>query len=412
MRWSIVVGSLFLATSIARGGAIELRQDTVDGKAVSTVNDNFRRLEQDKLDKRQVQAILDAAASSSSGGLAMGYRNRVINGDMRIDQRNAGAAVTVNSTADKFPVDRFNGTGQNADGVFTVDQTTTAPDGFRSSVVATVTTADASIGAAQNYVFRHQVEGYSVQDMGFGTSWAKEITLSFWVRSSVTGTFGGAFINNAVNRSYPFSYTISSANTWEQKTITFTADTTGTWDTTNGRGVNITWSLGSGSSSVSTANTWAGSAYSGVTGQTNLISTLNATWYITGVQLELGDIATAFEHRPIETELALCQRYFEKSYALATAPATATTIGAVTYIFPEADWEGPIFFAVTKRAAPTITFYNSNSGSSGSWRDVTSGSDKNMSTITIGEWGFSWQNTNSVTPPARLQGHWTASTEL
>jgi len=344
----------------------------------------------------------------------LGMKNRIINGDMRIDQRNAGAAVTVNSTTDQFPVDRFNGSGQSADGVFTLQQNSSVvPNGFRYSIKATVTTADASVGASQVYVVRQHIEGHNIGDAGFGTSWAKPVTLSFWVRSSLTGTFGGAFLNATASRAYPFTYTITSADTWEQKSVSFTADTTGVWETTTTlRGLSVVWAMGAGSSVVGTPDTWAAATYYGATGQTQVIGTLNATWYITGVQVELGSNATAFEFRPFGSELELCQRYYEKSYAIATVPGTATTTGALTYKFPVVDWEMPFSFAAAKRAAPTITFYNPNSGASGSWRDITAGSDKNMTTIAIGEWGFSWQNTNSITIGDRVQGHYTASTEL
>jgi hypothetical protein len=241
-----------------------------------------------------------------------GFRNRIINGDMRIDQRNAGASVTVNSTTPQYPVDRFFGQGQSTDGVFTVQQSSTAPSGFSNSVVATVTTADASLSATQFYLLGQRIEGTNVADLGWGTASAKTVTLSFWTRSSLTGTFGGVITNSAQDRSYPFTYTISAADTWEQKSITVAGDTSGTWLTTTGVGLRVFWSLGVGSTYSGTAGSWAGATYLGATGETSVIGTLNATWYVTGVQLEVGSVATPFERRPYGTELALCQRYYYK----------------------------------------------------------------------------------------------------
>jgi hypothetical protein len=240
-------------------------------------------------------------------------KNRIINGDMRIDQRNAGASVTINAAAYTFTMDRWGAYGQATDGVYTVQRSTTAPTGFVNSLLATVTTADASIGASQFYVLRHPIEGLNIADLNWGTANAVTVTLSFWVRSSLTGTFSGSLTNGGYNRSYPFSYTISSANTWEYKTITITGDTTGTWATDNTTGINVYIDLGSGSSNKGTAGAWTGSGLVGTTGSVNLIGTNGATFYITGVQLEQNTSATPFERRLYGQELANCQRYF---YAL------------------------------------------------------------------------------------------------
>ena len=238
-------------------------------------------------------------------------RNKIINGAMEIDQRNGGASVTINTASDAYSVDRFLGAGQIADGVFTLQQSTTAPTGFKNSLVATVTTADASIGAAQYYLISQKIEGFNCSDLAFGTASAKTVTLSFWVRSSVTGTFSGALANGAYNRSYPFTYTISSANTFEYKTVTIAGDTTGTWLTDNGIGLRIYWNLGSGVDNTGTAGAWVGAGNIGADSTVALISTLNATFYLTGVQLEVGSVATPFERRLIDQELAMCQRYYQ-----------------------------------------------------------------------------------------------------
>jgi hypothetical protein len=242
-----------------------------------------------------------------------GTRNKIINGAMTIDQRNAGAAVTINTAQNIYVVDRWSGFGDASDGVFTMEQSSVSPAGFTNSLLATVTTADASVGAGQLYLSaRQKIEGFNFASLSWGTASAQAVTLSFWVRSSLTGTFGGSLTNGDQNRSYPFAYTISAANTWEYKTIAIEGDTSGTWLTTNGVGADLFFSIGTGSTYSGTAGAWAGATYYSVTGATNLISTLNATWYVTGVQLEAGDTATPFEHRSYGAELALCQRYFQR----------------------------------------------------------------------------------------------------
>jgi len=187
-----------------------------------------------------------------------GFRNRIINGDMRIDQRNAGAAVTINSAAVTYSVDRWAGYGQGSAGVFTLQQSTTVPTGFINSLKVTVTTADASIAASDFYTLQQRIEGFNVADLGWGTANAKTVTLSFWVRSSLTGTFSGALVGAAFARSYPFTYSISAANTWEQKTVTVAGDTSGSWVTNNGTGLVVYFDLGSGSDYEGTVNAWNG----------------------------------------------------------------------------------------------------------------------------------------------------------
>lgn len=250
--------------------------------------------------------------SDNQSKLGISFKNRIINGGMVIDQRNAGAAVTVNSTANTYSVDRWYGLGQLTDGVFTLQQnagSVTPPVGFINYLGATVTTADASIGATQVYRITQAIEGLNCTDLAWGTANAKTVTLSFWVRSSLTGTFGGSLANSAFNRAYPFSYTISSANTWEQKSVTIAGDTTGTWLTTNGVGIQVSFAMGMGSTYTGTANAWNAGLYFAPTGNTNIIGTNGATFYITGVQLEVGTQATTFDYRSYGTELLLCQRY-------------------------------------------------------------------------------------------------------
>jgi hypothetical protein len=257
--------------------------------------------------------VADSSTSTGlryQGNYAAG-KNKITNGNMVIDQRNAGASVTVNTAGSTFTVDRWRGTGQATDGVFTLQQDSSAPAGFTKSIKATVTTADASIASTQVYFVAQAIEGNNVADFDFGLSSAKTITLSFWVRSSLTGTFGGSIRNSDVNRSYPFSYSIAVADTWEKKSVTIAGDTTGTWLKDSGKGLDLIFSLGAGTDRLGTAGAWNSNNNIGATGQTNVIGTLNATWYSTGVQVEIGNVATAFQTATgtIQGELAACQRY-------------------------------------------------------------------------------------------------------
>jgi len=280
-----------------------------------------------------------------------GFKNRIINGAMMIDQRNAGASVTI-GTGNNYGVDRFFGQG-SVTSKFTAQQSSTAPAGFSNSWLLT-SSAATSVGASDYYYISQPIEGLNCADFGWGTANAQTVTLSFWVRSSLTGTFSGGFTNSGATRSYVFSYTISAANTWEQKTITVAGDTSGTWLTTNGIGVSVRFALGAGSNFTASAGSWVGSNSLGATGTTQWISTSGATFYITGVQLEKGSTATSFDYRPYGTELQLCQRYCivqsaeSKNFAVFTsmigiAQSGGTQIG------------GPVQFPQQMRSAPTLT---------------------------------------------------------
>ena len=238
------------------------------------------------------------------------FLNRLINGGMTIDQRNAGASVSGNNN---YTLDRWQAL-VSASGKYTVQQdagAVTPPAGFTDYLGVTSSSAY-SVSSGDYFTINQRIEGFNCADLNWGSASAKTITLSFWVRSSLTGTFGGSLRNSASNRSYPFSYTINSANTWEFETITIAGDTSGTWLTTNGIGIDINFSLGAGSAFSGTAGAWAGSNFFSATGATSVVGTNGATFYITGVQLEVGSTATSFDYRPYGTELALCQRYYYK----------------------------------------------------------------------------------------------------
>jgi len=274
-----------------------------------------------------------------------GFKNRIINGAMVIDQRNAGAAVT---TANSFPVDRFK-IEKNSDDTFSAQQDSSAPVGFTKSTKITITAADASIGSTQYFVIDQYIEGYNVADLNWGSANAKTVTLSFWVRSSLTGTFGGSLRNSAGDRNYAFTYTISVADTWEQKSVTIAGDTSGTWLTTNGIGIQLSFSMGAGSSRVATAGSWGSGVILGASGQTQVISTLNATWYATGVQLEVGSTATSFDYRPYGTELSLCQRYYYRI----TAGVDSAIMSDSGYAVSTTSARFVIRYPITMRTAPT-----------------------------------------------------------
>jgi hypothetical protein len=284
----------------------------------------------------QVDTVKDSLNNTLAPSSSV-FRNRIINGAMVIDQRNAGASIT--PTATTYTLDRWQATLSQSS-KYSVQQSSVAPTGFVNSTLITSLSAY-SVGASDFFDYRQSIEGFNVSDLGWGTANAKTVTLSFWVRSSLTGTFGGAIKNSAANRSYPFTYTISSANTWEYETITIAGDTTGTWVTTNGAGLILQIGLGVGSTYSGTAGSWSTNNYISATGATSVVGTNGATFYITGVQLEVGTNATSFDYRPYGTELALCQRYYETN--------------GTGWITTSSNFGVAIYYRVTKRATPTIT---------------------------------------------------------
>jgi len=296
-----------------------------------------------------VNSILDATggATTTINGFTptvsnMAGRNKIINGGMGIDQR-ATSVTGANWTVDRY----YYNTGTASKG--TAAQSATAPTGFVNSLLFTSSSAY-SVAVSDYFGFQQPIEGMNISDLAWGTADAKTVTLSFWVRSSLTGTFGGSLRNSGAARSYVFSYTISVADTWEYKTITILGDTSGTWLTTNGVGIFVHITLAAGANNLGTASSWSGSNLLGPTGQTSVVGTNGATFYITGVQLEAGSVATPFEHRQYGQELALCQRYFRKMlatviYARFASGFCENTTRASTYI--------P--FPTVMRSAPTFT---------------------------------------------------------
>jgi len=360
----------------------------------------------------------DKLVGSSGGTLSPDsgvFRNRIINGAMVIDQRNAGASVTPTNGAYTYTVDRFKAFASQAS-KFTVQQnagSVTPPVGFTNYLGVTSSSAY-SITATDEFLIAQFIEGFNTADLGWGTANAKTVTLSFQVYSSLTGTFGGALRNSASNRSYPFSYSIPTANTWTSISVTIAGDTTGTWiGATNGTGVQIFWGLGVGSTYSGTAGAWAGTAYDSATGATSVVGTNGATFYLTGVQLEKGSTATSFDYRPYGTELQLCQRYFETS--MSVAPADSMSV-AQTGVFANASSSATplvtVSFKVTKRADPTVTYYAPLTTSpSGKVREDATGTIRNVTGGSATNWGAIIGITSGATSVAYQFGY-QASAEL
>ena len=252
--------------------------------------------------------------------------------------------------------------------------------------------------------------------MAWGTANAQTVTLSFWVRSSLTGTFGGCIRNSAQNYSYVFSYSISSANTWEQKSVTIAGPTSGTWiGGTNGVGMIVQFSLGMGSTLSNTAGSWYSGNYRAPTGSVSVVGTNGATFYITGVQLEKGSTATSFDYRPYGTELQLCQRYFQKSYNVDVALGTVTNAGMANTRVANTDTFIPSItqrFPVVMRTTATITWYSNSTGTSGKVQsggsDVTVSANYDVGASTTGQ----IQLASAPSAGGQINGHFTASAEL
>jgi hypothetical protein len=341
-------------------------------------------------------------AQYGANNVGLGFKNRIINGDMSIDQRNAGASVTL--TGGQYTLDRWLGIRVGGTSTLAVQQSTVAPTGFTNSLLVTAGSGATPSGTEERSL-NTRIEGFNVADLAWGTANAAPVTLSFWVRSSVTGTFGVVLGNGGFNRSFVTSYTINAANTFEYKTITVPGDTSGTWLTNNGIGLSVYWDLGVGTTySGSATGSWQGSGFEGLTGGTKLSATSGATWYMTGVQLEKGTVATSFDYLPYGTELALCQRYFCSSFPIGSAVVNGVTTGQVSSsVIPyntAGSYTNNMNFPVAMRATPTIVIYSTGQVASstnfeyfdGTWRQATS-----SPTYGVNSFGFRVEPNGSFT---------------
>jgi len=310
------------------------------------------------------------------------FKNRIINGAMVIDQRNAGASVTPSNS---YTLDRWFG-GASQTSKYTVQQSSTVPVGFSSSLKVTSSSAY-SVLAGDYFTVEQYIEGFNCLDLAWGTANAKTVTLSFQVYSSLTGTFGGTLYAGTGSLSYPFSYTISSANTWTSISVTIAGPTTGTWTIDNSKCIAVCFGLGVGSTYSGTAGSWQASVLRSATGATSVVGTNGATFYITGVQLEVGSTATSFDYRPYGTELGLCQRYYQSS-----------TFGTTSYPSSTGYARAYASFPVIMRAAPTMTFTDLGSGGSsldtGSYINGYYNTYQSLSNSAAGT--FSWTATSEL----------------
>ena len=284
----------------------------------------------------------------------IGNRNLIINGSQIIDQRNLGSNVTAHLA---YPTDRFRIIKDTSSGSFTAARSTDAPSGFKNSLLFTTGTAYTPSSGENNFI-KYVIEGNDSAQLYFGNSAAKTITLSFYVKSSLTGNFAASILNGASNRSFPFSYSISSANTWTRITKTITGDTSGTWATDHTSGMQVTWALGVGSDFEGTADSWQGSAEYAVSGHVKVTSTASATFAITGVQLEVGSVATDFEHRSFADELRRCQRYYAKYQA-----GTPYTIFLVTVGYTSNDTDSRCKFDFVTEMRTHLPSFSYSNGS-------------------------------------------------
>ena len=374
--------------------------------------------------------VFNDGSSQNTAATGFGFKNRIINGSFVIDQRNAGASTSPSDGT--YFVDRWRSVASQTS-KFTTQQTPSATEtgfatrvgaGFTSYLACTSSSAY-TVGASEKFVIGQLIEGYNWADMAWGTANAKTVTLSFLVYASAAGTYGGSLQNTAGDYSYVFSYSVASANTWTSISVTIAGPTAGTFaQLTNGSAMRVWFSLGAGATSSTTAGSWNAATYWQPTGATNMVSTSGAYLYFTGVQLEKGSTATSFDYRPYGTELALCQRYFCKTFPLGTAPGndvtiagafrgTAVTINASSQIEPAGTWK----FPVSMRTTPsTITLYapGTSGHTAGQWtNDGNAGSSANARTNFAGTESTSFDNTGVlVSAGFRPIIHATADAEL
>ena len=359
--------------------------------------------------------MYNGAITANAVTPSVNMKSRIINGAMVIDQRNAGASVSV-TTSNIFGVDRWK-FDDISPSTYTVQRSSVAPAGFSFSSLITVGTGAAS--TADSYVrIIQNIEGFNTADLGWGTANAQTVTVSFWVRSSIAGTYCFGLQNATTNYSYPVNYTINSANTWEYKTITVIGPTAGTWiGATNGIGILCTWDLGSGSNWNGTNAIWQNGNTWKTSSQTAFTATSGATFYITGVQLEVGSTATSFDYRPYGTELQLCQRYYQQINGNASVGTAAYGMMGSGIVFNSTSADISIPLKVSMRTTPTLTqsattiqvggtlYATTSIGDAGSTPNVLFVRVGNAGTMTVGYGAILISNNNT-------SGYFAMSAEL
>jgi hypothetical protein len=332
----------------------------------------------------------------STSSSQTGFKNRIINGAMAISQR--GTSFTT-SSGSAYMVDRWQ-VGATQVSKITGTQSTTTATGFTYSQSLTVASAFSS-GAADLFYLTQGIEGFNIADLGWGTANALPITISFWIRSSLTGTYSAFVRNSARNRCYIATFTINSANTFEQKTVTIPGDTSGTWATDNTEGINFGIDLGSGTNYNGTASTWTGSNVFRTSGSVSWVANSSATLFLTGVQLEKGSAATSFDYRDYGREFIMCQRYYI-NYTYTGTEAVGATLGYTMTATSGQNYHINFQYPVIMRAAPTLTYTN--------WANSNFPTTANFqSTGTAGSNVYKTANGSGV---AWYLGGYTASAEL
>ena len=367
------------------------------------------------------QSIANNLTTGLGGASGVNFRNIIINGDMSIAQR--ATSVTGNTAGGYTTVDRWN-TILTTAGTYTISQSTDVPSGsgFANSMKFDCTTADASLAAGDNMRLQSKFEGQNLQYLKKGTSNAESLTASFWVKSVKTGTYILELEDKDNSRTISKSYTISSANTWEKKTVTFPGDTTGAFGNDNARSLDVMFWLAAGSTFTSgtLSTTWTSTTSANrAVGQVNLSDSTSNEWFVTGVQLEAGTTASEFEFLPVDVNLQRCFRYYQKSYDYGTAPGTNTTLGIKTsggsaggmttgYIYDSVELK------VNMRTAPTLTFYD-KAGNSGVCARLNGGvartDNQNATAYDSSEKSFSIQSTGTANAGA-IDMHYQAVSEL
>ena len=373
-----------------------------DRLATNVKNTNFTSAEKQDL----TNDILPLAGE-------IGSRNKLINGDMQISQRKGTTSVAYTNA--QYTLDRWQVVNDAGGSKFTTQQVDDAPVGFKKSLKMTSSSAY-SVPADEVYGVGQKIEGFNSNPLMFGSSDAKSITISFFVKSSLFGTFSGSVLNQDMTRGYPWTYTISAANQWEYKTVTVAGSTDGTWLHDHREGMRIFWNMGSGTNRSGTAGQWSTSQYTfGATGATSVVGTNGATLQITGCQVEEGTVATDFEHRSFDQQFKSCERYYEKSYDHLVIPGTANTDEGMVMWLANRNPGLPhvsLRFRTSKRTNPSITIFNTNTANSNTLRDKDAAADLAPQVNRIGEDGCTVYTNTSVALGNFIAYHYTSESEL